>query len=332
MRVLVTGASGFLGGHLVEALVKSKHQVAALVRERSDTHFLDHLGVELRKGDLTDPMSLERAVKGVDAVVHLAAYYTFSGKKELYQRINLQGTKYLLEAMLVNNVRRLVYCSSTEAIGPTKNGAADESSPCHPYYEYGRSKLEVEQHIQRSASRGIDYTIIRPSGIYGPRNIDDVSYWFITSFANSVASKMIIGDGKKVLMFVHVEDVVQGFVQALQRPQVSIGQTYIVSDVRAYSYEEIYAIMAKIFHKEPPKRHIPVWLAKVMVAPVQGFNYLRRKPNFIWRISTMDTFKFDRNYSIAKARQELGYEPQHALPEGLKETADWYREEGYIKG
>jgi nucleoside-diphosphate-sugar epimerase len=133
-------------------------------------------------------------------------------------------------------------------------------------------------------------------------------------------------------MFVHVGDVVQGFVSALERPEVSIGQIYIISDVRAYSYEEIYNIMADIFDKQPPRTHIPVWLAKVMVAPVQGINYLRRKPNFIWRISTMDTFRFNRSYSSVKARRDLGYEPRHPLPAGLRETAAWYREEGLIKG
>jgi nucleoside-diphosphate-sugar epimerase len=122
VKVLVTGASGFLGGHLVEELVKRGHQVVALVRESSDTLFLDYLGVEMRRGDLTDPPSLERATRGVEAVIHLAAYYTFSGKRQQYQRINVQGTRDLLEAMLANHVRRLIYCSSTEAIGPTGEG------------------------------------------------------------------------------------------------------------------------------------------------------------------------------------------------------------------
>lgn len=331
MRILVTGASGFLGGYVVEALVKGRHQVVALVRDGSDTLFLDYLGVEMRKGDLTDPGSLDRAVKGVDAVIHLAAYYTFSGKRELYQRVNVQGTKDLMESMLRQGVRRLIYCSTTEVIGPTSGGPADEGSPCRPYYEYGRSKLRAEQLIQEHGGRGIDFTIIRPAGIYGPRNLDDVSYWFITTFAGPFASKFVIGDGKKVLMFVHVEDVVQGFLAALERPQASIGQTYIVSDSRAYSYEEIYGIMAGIFHKPPPRTHLPIWLAKAMVAPVQLLNLVRGRENFLWRVSTMDTFRFDREYSIAKARRELGYEPRHPLPEGLRETAEWYREQGYIK-
>lgn len=330
MKVLVTGASGFLGGHLIEELVGRGHEVVAMVRQGSDTLYLDYLKLEIRRADLTDPESLVGAVRGVEAVVHLAAYYTFSGKKELYERINVQGTRHLLEAMVRNGVKRIVYCSSTEAMGPTQRAAADEGSECHPYYEYGRSKLRAEQAVRESEAKGIEHTILRPSGIYGPRNVEDVSYWFITTFANSIASRMIIGDGKKVLQFVHVGDAVQGIVLALENGEKAKGQTYIITDKRAYSYEEIYGIMADIFGKEPPRRHVPVALAKAMVAPVQLVQWLRGKPNFLWRVSTMDTFKVDRNYSIEKARRELGYEPRYPLAEGLKETADWYKENGYI--
>ena len=331
MKALVTGATGFLGGHLIEELLERGHEVVAMVREGSDTRLLDSLEVETRRADLTDPESLDRAVKGAEAVVHLAAYYTFSGKKESYQKVNVEGTRQLLEAMLRNGVTRLLYCSSTEAMGPTPDGIADESSECRPIYEYGRSKLRAEEVVRGYAEKGMDHAILRPSGIYGPRNLEDVSYWFITTFANSFASRIIIGDGKKVLQFVHVDDVVQGFVRALERFDEAKGGTYIITDARAYSYEEIYGIMAIIFGKEPPRRHVPVSIAKAMVAPVQLVNRLRGKENFLWRVGTMDTFKVDRNYSIAKARRELGYEPAHPLPEGLGETASWYRENGYIR-
>jgi len=332
LKVLVTGSSGFLGGHLIEQLLPKRHEVVGMVRKGSDTDLLQDLGVEMRKGDLTDPASLLEVTKGVDCVIHLAAYYTFSGKKERYEEINVQGTKNMLDAMLKNGVKRIIYCSSTEAIGPTPNGIANESSSCHPYYEYGRSKLRAENLIRECERSGIEHTIIRPSGIYGPRNLDDVSYWFITTFANSIASRMIIGDGKKVLQFVHLDDAVQGFLLALGKWDIAKNQTYIITDSRAYTYEEIYGIMANIFNKPAPRRHVPVWLAKIMVAPVQGMNYLRGEPNFVWRISSMNTFKVDRNYSIEKAGRELGYAPRHTLPEGLRETAKWYQQKGYIKG
>jgi len=330
LRVLVTGATGFLGGHLVEGLVDSGHEVVGMARQGSDVNLLERLHVEIRRADLTDVASIQRALNGIDTVVHLAAYYTFSGKKEMYEKVNVQGTKNLLQAMGQSGVRRIIYCSTTEVMGPTPNGIADESSGCRPYYEYGRSKLKAEQIVRDAGLHGIEYAIMRPSGIYGPRNLDDVSYWFITTFANSIASKFIIGDGKKVLQFVHVYDVVQAFILALDNFDAAKGKTFIVTDSRAYSYEEIYGILARIFGKKPPSLHIPIPLAKAMVAPIQLVNAIRRNPNFIWRVSTMDTFKVDRNYSIERARKELGYEPKHPLPEGLKETAVWYQKNGFI--
>lgn len=330
MKVLVTGASGFLGGYLIEELRRRGHEVVAMARQGSDTLYLDYLKLEVRRADLTDPESLAKAVKGVDAVVHLAAYYTLSGRKKLYEKVNVEGTRSLMEAMLANGVKKLVYCSTTEAAGATV-GRADEDAECHPHYEYGRSKLRAEMLVHQYAERGIEGVIIRPSGIYGPRNVDDVSYWFITTFANSAASRFIIGDGKKVLQFVHVEDVAQGFALALERFEEARGRTYFITDAKAYSYEEIYGIMSRILGREPPRRHLPVPLAKAMVAPVQLYNWIRRRQNFIWRVGTMNIFRYDRDYSIDRARRELGYEPKHPLPEGLAETVAWYRENGYIR-
>ncbi len=332
MKVLVTGSTGFLGGHLVEGLIGSGHEVVGMARQGSDIGMLERLRVEIRRCDISDPVALKQVVEGVDAVVHLAAYYTFSGKKEMYDKVNVQGTRNLLEAMERSGIRKLVYCSTTEVMGPTPGGIADESSECHPYYEYGRSKLKAEGAVRDAGAQGVDHVILRPSGIYGPRNLDDVSYWFITTYANTAASKFIIGDGKKVLQFVHVYDVVQAIILSLARFDAVKGRTYIISDSRAYSYEEIYGIMSGIFGKKPPSLHIPIALAKVMVAPLQFINAIRRKPNFIWRVSTMDTFKMDRNYSIERARKELGYEPRYPLPLGLQETAKWYEDNGYIRG
>ena len=331
MRVLVTGASGFVGGYLIEELLRRGHMPVAMVRKGSDAARLKEVGVECRTGDLTDPESLVAVVKGADAVIHLAAYYTFTGKRELYEMINVEGTRHLMDAMLANGVKRLLYCSSTEVMGPTPDPPADESAPCHPIYEYGHSKLRAEEMVRDYAKKGIEPTIVRPSGIYGPRNLEDVSFWFITTFANSIVSRFIIGSGKKKLQFVHVEDVAQAFALALERPEVSNGQTYIVTDERAYNYEEIYGILARIFKKDPPRRHLPVALAKLIAAPVQAINAIRGKQNFIWRVQTMDTFKVDRWYSIEKVRRELGYSPRNKLEEGLRQTVRWYEQNGYIR-
>lgn len=328
MRLLVTGASGFLGGHLCEALA-GQHEIVAMVRRGSDTSLLAPLGVEMRCCDLADPGSLDGVARGVDAVVHLAAYYTFTGDKERYRCINVEGTRALLTSMINSGVTRIVYCSSTEAVGPTGAEPASEDRTPAPVYEYGRSKLQGEELVREHASKGIEHTIIRPSGIYGPRNFEDISYWFITAFGGSVMGRFVIGDGRRLLQFVHVEDVVQGFRLALENPR-SIGRTYHISDSRAYTYDEIYAMLAGIFGRRPPRLHVPVPVAKTLVAPVEVLNRLMGRDSFMFRTSTMNTFREDRNYSIERAQRELGYSPRWPLPEGLAATVRWYREERHL--
>jgi len=331
MKVLVTGASGFLGGHLIEELVRRGYDVVGMIRKSSSRKILEELNVKLRFGDLQEPESLVDATRDVDVVVHLAAYYTFFGKKELYERINVQGTRFLLEAMIKNGVRKVIYCSTTEAIGPVRKPYADEDVEPNPVYEYGRSKLRAENVVKEYGSKGIDYTILRPSGIYGPRNVDDVSYWFITGFAkNSIVSKFIVGSGKNLVQFAHVKDIVQGFILALEKYDAARGRTYFVSEDKAYTYEEVYGILAEICGREPPKMHIPPSLAKIMIAPVEAFNRVIGKENFNWHVSTVDAVTCDRAYSIERIRRELGFTPKYDLRKGLKETVEWYKDNNII--
>ncbi|MEM4156482.1 MAG: NAD-dependent epimerase/dehydratase family protein, partial [Archaeoglobaceae archaeon] len=327
-KILVTGASGFLGGHLTRKLADEGYNVFAMVRKTSDTSRLE--GIDKRYADLLDYESLKEATKGVDIVIHLGAYYTFYGKKELYQKINVEGTKNLLEAVLKNGVKRFIYCSTTEVIGPVKNPPADESTPPNPEYEYGKSKLKAEELVRSYANKGIEFTILRPSGIYGPYNVDDVSYWFITSFAkNSLATKFIVSSGENLIQFVHVSDVVNGFLLAIEKEN-SVNQTYIISEDKAYTYNQVYRILAEILGREAPKFHIPVFMAKAMIFPVELTNRLLGRENFMWHVKTVDSITKDRAYSVEKAKRELGYRPKYDLKTGLKETVEWYRENGFI--
>lgn len=325
MRVLVTGATGFLGGHLIEKMAKGPHVPVCAYRKGSDTRKVDGLGLEKASFDLTDRASMLQALKGVDAVVHLAAYYTFTGRKETYEKVNVKGTGDLLDACREAGVKRFIYCSSTEAMGPIASPPGDEDSPLNPQYEYGRSKARAEELVKAS---GLDWTILRPSGIYGPSNVDDVAYYFITSF-KGIASKFIIGSGKNYIQFVHVKDVVQGFVRTLDSP-ASIGRIYIISQARPYTYEEVYRILADIFHQKEPRWRVPKVMAKLMMLPVEGFNLLIGRENFLYRRETVNSVTSDRAFRIDRARRDLGFEPAYDLPEGMAETVAWYRENGYL--
>lgn len=331
MKILVTGATGFLGGHLVEELVAKGYSVRALVRRTSNTAPLRELGVEMIEGDITKPETLGPATRGVDVVVHLAAYYTFFGKKELYELVNVKGTRWLAEASLKNNVDRFIYCSSTEAIGPVKNPPADETTPLNPQFEYGRSKAKAEAEVKALAEKGLKYTIIRPSGIYGPRNVDDVSYWFITSYANrGLASLVKIGTGETLIQFAHVKDVVQGFMLALEK-NVAVNQTYIITEDKWYTYNQVYEILYELTGIKPPKISVPPLLAKILLAPLEAYDRLTGEGNLMHRTALVDSVTTDRAYSIQKARKELGYQPKYDLKTGLRETIQWYKQNNYIK-
>lgn len=323
MNVLVTGASGFLGGHLVKGLCEKGYNVIGMVRDASNTDLVESIASELRYGDLTRPDTLEEAMKGVEVVFHLAAYYTFHGKKDLYHKVNVEGTRSMLEAALKNRVKRLIYCSTTEVIGAVKNPPADEDTPLNPQYEYGRSKLKAEELVRQYGEKGLSFTIIRLSGIYGPRNIDDVSYWTITSFAkNSLGTRFTVGSGENLIQFVHVEDVVKAFTLALEKEDASKNQIYIISDDKAYTYSEVYNILAELTGRKPPKRHIPKILAKILIAPIQLLNSLSGKENFLYHTSTIDAVTSDRYYSVEKAKKDLGFKPAYDLKTGLRKTIE----------
>ena len=329
--MLVTGASGFLGSYLIEELVRRGYSVRGMVRDLRKASYLRDLSVEVVYGDLTKHETLPQVVRGVDAVIHLAAYYTFTGSKKLYRLVNVDGTQALAQAALKLGVKRFIYCSSTEAIGPVENPPGDENTPPNPQFEYGRSKLLAEQVVKGLSSSGLEYTIVRPSGMYGPRNIDDVAYWFITTVAKGgVLSKFMIGSGEYLIQFTHVKDVVQGFMLVLEKPEVSVRQTYIVSDEKAYTYKEVYGIITQILGKEPPKTRLSPRVAKLLLTFTEIYDRIRGGENLILRRSIVDAVTKHRAYSINKAKKELGYKPQYSLKEGLEETIKWYKDNGFI--
>jgi len=178
---------------------------------------------------------------------------------------------------------------------------------------------------------GIDYTIIRPSGIYGPRNVDDAVYWAVASFAkNSIATRFMIGDGQRLVQFTHVSDVVSGFMLAIEKPDASRNKSFIIDAESAHAYAEVYSIIAEICGRRPPMHHLHPLLAKAMIAPVEAFNRLAGRESFLWRTSTVSSVTSGRSYSIGKAKRELGFTPKYDLRTELAETMQWYRANGYI--
>ena len=218
------------------------HEVHAAVRSGSDTKRLDRSGIRKRTFDLNHPDGCE-AVRGMEAVVHLAAYYTFAGRKDLYQRLNVDATAALVDACKDQRVGHFLYCSSTEAIGPVQ-GLGDETSELRPQFEYGRSKVKAEEVVRERAGASLPWTIIRPSGIYGPGNIDDISFWTIVSYGESGATRRMVGSGKNLIQFVHAQDVARAFrlamdVKDVARDRSTSSVTIEPTHTRRYTFSSL---------------------------------------------------------------------------------------------
>lgn len=179
--------------------------------------------------------------------------------------------------------------------------------------------------------QGLEYTIVRPTGIYGPRNVDDVAYWFITSYANrGLASMVKVGSGENLVQFAHVKDVVQGFALVLEK-DVAVNQTYIVSEDRWYTFNQVYQILRELTGRGPPRLALPPPLAKALLAPLELYDRLKGEGNMMHRVALVKAVTSDRAYSVEKAKRELGYKPRYDLKTGLRETIEWYRQNGYVR-
>lgn len=332
MRILVTGATGFIGSHLVEKLIEDNHEIVCMVRKTSDTSLLDKIGVETWVADLGNPDSLKLLPRNLDLVYHLASYYTFLGKKELYIKYNEQGTKIILDACEVAGIPHFIYCSSTEAIGAVpfaekKEDYATEEAPYNPQYEYGRSKVRTEI-IVKNHEGDTAWTILRPTGVYGPRCIDDISFWWIEALAKRKIPAWVRVRNAGTVHFTHVADVVQGFY--LARKNIAKNQIFNICAEECKSVDEAMRIICKYLGRKPPRFALPKTTLKMAVAPFQAFNGIRGKPEFFMRTAAVESTVQHRIYSNQKAKDLLGFSPKYDWETGFSDTIKWYKENGIL--
>ena len=252
----MTGATGFIGSHLVEALFQRGAQVRCLVRKTSDLSRLRNLPVEVIRGDCIDKVSLGEAVKGVDQVFHLAGV-TKAIKETTYFEVNGLGTENLLHACLEHNSRlqKFIYLSSQAAAGPCQDGGEKkESDRCTPVSAYGHSKRMGEEFALAHAQE-IPLLILRPSAVYGPRDRDIYAFFKLLS----KRIKLRLSGQDQHVSLCYVQDIVQAILLAAES-QESSGQIFFLSDGHAYRLEEIGNIFAQAMGIHPVCLRIPGWM------------------------------------------------------------------------
>lgn len=324
MKVAVTGASGFTGGHLARALRKRGCEVRALVRDERKAKALAREGIVPVAGDLTNPADVRRAVEGCDVVYHIAALYREARHPdEMYRKVNVDGTRNVADACEQLEVKRLVHCSTVGVHGDVAV-PADENAPFAPGDIYQQTKLEGEQLIQRRIEAGLPATIFRPVGIYGPGDLR-----FLKLF-RAVASGTfrMIGNGQVYYHLTYIDDLVEGIILCGEHP-AALGRTYILAGPRFTTLTELVSSLARALRRPVPRGRIPVAPVMLAARACEAVCKIARIEPPLHR-RRLDFFIKDRGFSIARASHELGYAPAVELDEGFVRTSAWYYATGHL--
>ncbi len=326
MKVLVTGATGFIGSHLVEALLERGSQVRCLARKTSDLTWLKSLPVEVAHGDCNDKASLEEAVKSINQVFHLAGV-TKAVEEKTYFEVNALGTENLLHACLKNNpqLQKFVYLSSQAASGPCQNGGTKkESDRCEPVSAYGHSKRMGEE-FSLAHKDEIPLLILRPSAVYGPRDRD--IYAFFKLLAKRI--KPCLFDQDQHISLCYVRDIVQAILLAAEVRESS-GEIFFLSDGQDYRLEEIGNVFARAMGVTPLSIRVPEWMIFGMASFSEYLSKLSGKPPLLNKGKVEEMMQKNWVCDITKAKALLGFEPQFKLSQGAKLTFEWYRKENWL--
>ncbi len=319
---LVTGATGFVGSAVARVLLARGHRLRLLVREGSDRGNIAGLPAEIAVGDLKDPESLERAVAGCRAVVHVAAdYRLWVPDPAAMNAANVEGTRALLLAAHRAGAERIVYCSSVAALGLVGDGTpGTEDTPVSldkVIGAYKRSKYLAEQAVLELAREGVPVVVVNPSAPVGPRDIKPTPTGKMIADAAAGRMPAYVDTGLNV---VHVDDVAEGHALALERGRV--GERYILGG-EDFSLGDLLALVAGIAGRKPPRVKLPhgalypVALASEGLARAFGIEPLVTRD--ILAMAKKKMF-----FSSAKARAELGYAPRPAA-EAVKDAVAWFR-------
>ncbi len=332
MKVLVTGASGFIGKALVKELIKEHPniQIYCAVRKTSNVNELQKLNVKLVNFDLTDISTFNQALKDKDVVVHFAANFDFLASEESLFQENVDASRKLAEISLKENVKHFIYCSTTEAMGVVTDG--NEESEYNPDEVYGRSKMEAEKSLLRMRENTqLPLTIVRPTGVFGPGDNYTIKE-MIESVDRTIVNKVFPTSAKNFIHYTYIDDVIKGFIRIIENPEKSIGEIYILASDEPQTYREMFITISKALGRKPPFfiSPFPLILAKPFWPLIVKF-YRWRKFGYPFVPNALSKISASRNYLNTKAKRDLGFKPSVNFKTGIENEVNWMKSQGMIK-
>jgi len=327
MKIFVTGGTGFTGAALARKLLDDGHTVTVLDKQPGlayDSLKRDCESVEL--ASITDRAVVAKCTEGAEVVMHLAAAFRETGAPDsLYKDVNVEGTRVVVEEALKAGVTKFVYCSTQGVHGHIENPPGDEKTAIAPADYYQQTKYEGELVVHEYADKGMEYTIIRPTAIYGPGDPER----FVLIYRRAKKGLFpVFGRGQTFYHPVYIDNLTDAFVLAMA-PGIGAGEAYIIGDEEYFPIEELVKRVGKAIGVEVSTPHFPLFpliisghICEKLCKPF-GIN----PPIFPRRV---DWFRQVRAFNIDKAKRDLGYQPKVGIDEGLYLTGQWYEHNGYL--
>ncbi len=323
-RILITGASGFVGYHLIEAALRQNLEVFAAVRRSSNIEHLQHLDIQYTNPDFTNIEALKKEIreKNYSYIIH-AAGSTRAPDEAAYTLVNITYAANLASAAASVGVKKFLFFSSLAALGPAPPQAIiTENQVPKPVTTYGKSKMIAETHLHVFGMAGLPLVVLRPTAVYGPREKD--IFIILKTFAKGLEPH--IGRSPQQLSFVYVTDLARAALQLTLSAAVG---SYNISDGNSYDRYALANITKRLLGRKTVKIHLPVFLVKGIAGLLQAIARKGATPA-LNKDKLAELTASNWNCSIEKLKGTIGYQPEYDLEKGLAETLKWYKENKWL--